>query len=236
VPHIIVRLWPGKSEQHYPHAILTWVSKSATTGHSLRILVDAIVANDSALFSKLMAHSPALATETFRRGATRQGWNPRSDFLEAIGHVIYAGDTALHFAAASYRPDMVTQLIKAGADVRARNRRGCEPLHSASAGGPGSPRWNPAAQSATIVRLIEAGANPNAQNMDGATPLHRAVRTRCAEAVRTLLQHGADPSIRNKNGSAALQLALHTTGRPGSGSPEAKAQQQEILYLLQEGR
>jgi ankyrin repeat protein len=149
--------------------------------------------------------------------------------------MIYVGDTALHFAAASYRPDMVTQLMKAGANVRARNRRGCEPLHSASVGGPGSPRWNPAAQSAAIVRLIEAGADPNAQNMDGATPLHRAVRTRCAEAVRTLLQHGADPSIRNKRGSAPVQLAIHTTGRGGSGSPEAKAQQQEILRLLQQG-
>jgi len=198
-------------------------------------LVDAIVANDSALFGKMMAHSPALATETFQRGATRKGSSPGSNFLAAIGHVIYAGDTALHFAAASHRPDMVSQLIQAGADVHARNRRGCEPLHSASVGSPGSPRWNPAAQSATIVRLIEAGADPNAQNMDGATPLHRAVRTRCAEAVRTLLQHGADPSIRNKNGSAPVQLALHTTGRSGSGSPEAKAQQQEILHLLKQG-
>ena len=83
--------------------------------------------------------------------------------------------------------------------------------------------------------LIEAGADPNAQNMDGATPLHRAVRTRCAGAVRALLDHGADPAIRNKNGSTAMQLALHTTGRGGSGSPEAKAQQQEILLLLQGG-
>jgi hypothetical protein len=69
--------------------------------------------------------------------------------------------------------------------------------------------------------------------MDGATPLHRAVRTRCAEAVRALLDHGANPAIRNKNGSTALNLALHTTGRGGSGSPEAKAQQQAILLLLQ---
>jgi hypothetical protein len=69
--------------------------------------------------------------------------------------------------------------------------------------------------------------------MDGATPLHRAVRTRCASAVRALLDHGADPTIRNKNGSTAMQLALRTTGRGGSGSPEAKIQQQEILLLLQ---
>jgi ankyrin repeat protein len=202
-----------------------------TSVQPLRQLVDAIVANDSALFSKLLDASPALATASFSRGATRQ--DPIPSFLKEIGHCIYAGDTALHFAAASYRPKMADQLIKAGANVRARNRRGSEPLHAAAFGSPGSPRWNPAAQAATIVCLIEAGADPNARNMDGATPLHRAVRTRCAGAVRALLDHGANPAILNKNGSTALKLASFTTGRPGSGSPEAKAQQQEILLLLQ---
>ena len=128
---------------------------------------------------------------------------------------------------------MADKLIKAGANLRAKNRRGSEPLHAAAFGSPGSPRWDPAAQVATIVCLIEAGADPNAQNMDGATPLHRAVRTRCADAIKALLDHGADPTVRNKNGSTALQLALHTTGRSGSGSHEAKAQQKEILLLLQ---
>ena len=121
----------------------------------------------------------------------------------------------------------------AGANVRAKNRRGSEPLHAAAFGSPGSPRWDPAAQAATIASLIEAGADPNAQNMDGATPLHRAVRTRCAGAVRALLDHGANPAILNKNGSTGFRIwALFMTGRPGSGSPEAKAQQQEILLLL----
>ena len=181
----------------------------------------------------LIAGSPALATTSFTEGATRQGTNPESDFIEEIGHHIYSGDTALHFAAASYRQEMAAELIKAGADVRAKNRRGSEPLHAAAFGSPGSPRWDPGAQAATIVYLIEVGANPNAQNLDGATPLHRAVRTRCAAAVQALLNHGADPSIRNKGGSTALRLASHTTGRSRSGSPEAKAQQHEILILLQ---
>jgi hypothetical protein len=202
-----------------------------TSEQSLRRLVDAIVADDGALFSKLLHESPALATVSFSLGATRQ--SPSPNFIKEIGHYIYAGDTALHFAAASYRPKMAGKLIQAGANVRAKNRRGSEPLHAAAFGSPGSPRWDPAAQAATIVCLIEAGADPNAQNMDGATPLHRAVRTRCAGAGRALLDHGANPAIRNKNGSTAMNLALFTTGRPGSGSPEAKAQQQEILLLLQ---
>jgi len=202
-----------------------------TSDHALRRLVDAIVANDVSLFSKLIGGSPALAIASFSKGATRR--EARPSFIKEIGHYINAGDTALHFAAASYRHQLAGRLIKSGANVRARNRRGYEPLHAAAFGGPGSPSWNPSAQAATIVCLIEAGADPNAQNMDGATPLHRAVRTRCAGAVRALLDHGADPAIRNKNGSTAMKLAVYTTGRPGSGSPEAKAQQREILLLLQ---
>lgn len=202
---------------------------------SLRGLVDAIVANEGEFVAELLAGSPALATASFSQGATRQEANLRSYFIEEIGQYIYAGDTALHFAAAAYRGEMVDRLIQAGAHVRAKNRRGSEPLHAAACGSPGLPNgWDPAAQAATIVRLIAAGADPNAPNMDGATPLHRAVRTCCADAVRVLLAHGADPSIRTKNGSTARHLALHTTGRSGSGSPEAKAQRQEILHLLPE--
>jgi ankyrin repeat protein len=198
---------------------------------SLRRFIDAIVGDDGKLFSKLLDGSSALANASFPQGATRQRSSPY--FIGETAHYIYSGDTALHFAAASYRQKMADKLIKVGANVRAKNRRGIEPLHAAAVGIPGSPNWDPAAQVATIVCLIEAGADPNAQNMDGATPLHRAVRTRCAGAVRTLLGHGADPAIRSKSGSTAMQLALHTTGRGGSGSSEAKAQQQEILLLLQ---
>jgi ankyrin repeat protein len=206
-----------------------------TSEQSLRRLVDAIVGEDTDLFSALLSRSSALATASFGQGATRKGSGGSAYFIEEIGHNIYSGDTALHFAAAAYRPKMAADLIHAGASVGAKNRRGTEPLHVAAVGNPSSTAWNPSAQAATIACLLKAGADPNAQNMDGATPLHRAVRTRCAGAVRTLLLHGADPEIRNKNGSTALQLALRTTGRGGSGSPEAKAQQQEILVLLQGG-
>ena len=209
----------------------------ATADQALRNLVDAIVANQRAVFAKMIGASPALATATFQLGESRQEslHHPGSHFLSQIGHYINSGDTALHFAAASYRPEMTNELIEAGAKVRAKNRRGTEPLHLAAVGGPNSPRWDPPAQCVTIALLIKAGADPNAQNKDGTTPLHRAVRTRCADAVRTLLEYGADPSICTKNGSRAKELAVHTTGRPGSGSPEAKAQQEKILRLL-EGR
>ncbi|MCX6596956.1 MAG: ankyrin repeat domain-containing protein [Acidobacteria bacterium] len=204
----------------------------AALDNTLRRLVDVIVAGDHAIFSHLLEESPELANAGFSQGATRQGSSVNNHFIEAIGRCLYSGDTALHIAAAAYRHRMAEQLIAAGALVRAKNRRGVEPLHAAAFGSPGSPQWDPAAQSATIACLIKAGADPNAENMDGATPLHVAIRTRSASAVQTLLDHGADASLRNKNGSAAVDLALRTTGRSGSGSPEAKAQQEEILLLF----
>jgi ankyrin repeat protein len=47
----------------------------------------------------------------------------------------------------------------------------------------------------TIAHLIEAGADPNPTDKSGVTPLHRAVRTRCAAAVKALLEAGADPRL-----------------------------------------
>jgi ankyrin repeat protein len=66
------------------------------------------------------------------------------------------------------------------------------------------------------------------------TPLHRAVRTRCATAVRALLDCGADARRQNGSGSTPIRLATLHTGRGGSGSAEAKAQQAEIVRLLEQ--
>jgi len=195
-------------------------------------LVEAIVAGDVAPVSRLLSESPQLAKASFQTGASRQA--ATKYFLDKIGRYVYAGDTALHIAAAAYQTDIVRKLIAAGADVRARNRHGAEPLHSAAVGAPGSTWWNPSAQSAAITCLIQAGGDPNAVDKTGVTPLHRAVRTRCAEAVQTLLECGADPGRKNKSGSTPTLLATVNSGRGGSGSPAAKSQQQEILRLFQQ--
>ncbi|MDQ1358246.1 MAG: hypothetical protein QOG44_2619, partial [Acidimicrobiaceae bacterium] len=43
----------------------------------------------------------------------------------------------------------------------------------------------------------------------------------------------ADPRHTNRSGTTPMQLAIWTTGRGGSGSPESKAQQVEIVDLLE---
>ena len=209
-----------------------FMDKLGASDATLMSLVQAIVRDDAALLSQLLAASPALAAASFKQGASRR--EAQAYYLEECGYYLYAGATALHAAAAGYRTEITRQLISTGADVRARNRRGAEPLHAAVVGLPGSRMWNPPAQAATVRYLIAAGADPNAVDMDGVTPLHRAVRTRCAAAVQALLEGGADPECRNHNGSTAMLLATQNTGRGGSGSPEAKAQQMEIVRLLEQ--
>jgi hypothetical protein len=202
-----------------------------TNDAALRELIEATVADDLVKCSHLIGKRPELAAAYFQDGATRQA--AKRNFLPEIGRYILAGDTALHFAAAAYRTAIAGVLIGAEACVRAKNRHGAEPLHAAAVGQPGSPNWNPDEQSHILDLLIDAGADPNTIDKRGVTPLHIAVRTRCANAVRTLLQRGADPTRKNKSGSTPLRLANLTTGRSGSGSEEAKLQQQQILRMLE---
>jgi ankyrin repeat protein len=128
---------------------------------------------------------------------------------------------------------MARALVATGADLRARNRRGAEPLHAAVIGYPGSSTWNPADQRRVILFLVESGADPNAAAAGDVTPLHRAVRNRCSAAVEALLLAGANPLLANSRGSTAYDLALLTTGRGGSGSVEAKCEQRIIIDLLE---
>ena len=197
---------------------------------ALQTLFRLIVLRDRSMTSRLLTESPSLARQAIEVGATREA--ARAYYFEEIAHYAYAGDTPLHMAAAAHETGIAEELLSRGADVSARNRRGAEPLHYATDGIPGSDAWDPEAQYATIELLIKAGANPSSEDKSGVTPLHRAVRTRCAAAVRALLVNGADALGRNKSGSTPLHLAIQDTGRGGTGSAAAREEQQEIIRLL----
>ena len=195
-------------------------------------LLRAIATGEKANVSRLLAASPRLAVDASPTGATRT--SPKPYYFKEIGHYLYAGDTALHVAAAAYRTDIAKELVGFGANVNARNRRGAQPIHYAVVGQPGSETWEPRAQAAIVAYLLRAGVDPNAADKSGVTPLHRAVRTRCAAAVRVLLANGADPRRKNGNGSTPLHLAVQNTGRGGSGTAAALEQQRKIIRLLVE--
>jgi len=199
---------------------------------ALLALLTAIASPGRGDIAQRLESSPGLVTRPVRSGATRR--NPERYFLTAIHHHVYAGDTALHIAAAAHRRGTAELLVGRGADVRARNRRGAEPLHYAADGRPGATSWDPVAQRDVITYLCEAGADANALDKSGVAPLHRAVRTRSAEGVVALILNGADPGLMNRSGSTPLHLAVQSTGKSNSGSDAAKAEQARIIATLLE--
>jgi len=190
--------------------------------------IRAVVDGDVDEVSRSLARSRALATTPSSVGATRQGAS--TFFYAYIAHYLYAGDTALHMAAAAFRRPVAALLVMHLANWRAKKPPGAPPPQYAAATNP----QNPIAQGETIEYLISVGADPNVLDRSGVSPLHRAVRTRSLAAVRALVDGGADSRQPNKAGSTPLHLAVQTTGRGGSGSPQARAQQAGIVRLLLE--
>lgn len=190
----------------------------------VRLVVDA----DKDEVARLLSATPALAKMPSPVGATRQ--EAKRFFFTRIRHYLYAGDTALHMAAAAFCRPIAELLVSHGADCRARNRRGAEPLHYAA----DANRREPLAQADVIEYLTLIGADPKALDKSGVAPLHRAVRARSLSAVRALLDNGASPRQPNKSGSTPLHLAVQPTGASGSGSDEARRQQAGIISLLLE--
>lgn len=205
--------------------------KESRATDDLWTLFRAIAAGESTTVHRLLASESQLAAQAVTQGATRES----PIFFSSIGHYVYAGDTALHIAAAGHHLEIIQKLLSLGGHPRARNRRGAEPLHYAADDATRNASFNPGAQTATIEALIRAGADPNAGDNDGVAPLHRAVRTRSVAAVAALLAHSADPRRKSGRGSTPLHLAVQNTGRGGSGSPEARQRQAEIIRMLVDG-
>ena len=191
---------------------------------AMRGLFAAIVDDDRQKVNALLKTDAGLAT----------GQVPEARLYNSrIFHWIYAGDTALHLAAAGYRIEVVRLLLESGADPNAAtNHRRSTPLHYAADGFLSSPAWDPQKQVKTIQCLLDAGADMHSQDKNGATPLHRAVRTRSLAAVRCLLQAGSDSTLRNKSGSTPFHLAVQNTGRGGTGSAAAVNAQREIIHTF----
>jgi hypothetical protein len=196
----------------------------------LLALFGAIASRDRTEIAQRLDSSLSLASRPIRSAARRH--DAETYFLAAISHYVYAGDTALHLAAAAYQTELAESLVARGADVRARNRRGAEPLHYAADGGPEAEHWDPAAQRAVIDYLVTAGADPNALDASGVAPLHRAVRNRCSAAAGALIDNGADPLLRNKKGSTPLHLAVQNTGKSNSGTDACRDEQRRLIALL----
>ena len=103
-------------------------------------------------------------------------------------------------------PEQITALIKAGADVNAKDKDGMTPV-----------MWTAACNPKTdaIAALVKAGANVNAQANDGSTPLILAVlRNPNPEVITALAKAGAKLNAENKDGMTPLEFAAMEIDNP----------------------
>ncbi|HEX4795038.1 MAG TPA: ankyrin repeat domain-containing protein [Humisphaera sp.] len=193
----------------------------------METLLEAILNDDHTAVAQLLRRESELATCQIAEARL---------YDTKILHWLYARDTPLHLAAAGYRVQIAQLLIDAGADsnAAANHRRG-RPLHYAADGYVVSPLYDGRQQVRMLRCLLEAGADLHAIDKNGATALHRAVRTRCAAAVKFLLEAGANLNTPNLPGSTPLHLAVQDTGRGGSGAAVAREAQIAIVKLLLDG-
>ncbi|KAH0619590.1 hypothetical protein JD844_000322 [Phrynosoma platyrhinos] len=108
------------------------------------------------------------------------------------------GQTPLHVAALHGHDDLVTLLLKLGADVGAKDANHAVPLHLACQNG----------HLEVVKCLIENNAKQNKKDIHGNTPLMYACLNDYREIVAFLLQHGALVNLSNNQGNTSLHKAV----------------------------
>ena len=100
---------------------------------------------------------------------------------------------------------MIATLLKAGADIEARDNDGMTALMYAAAN-----NRNPE----VITSLLKAGADVNAQSRYGVTALMYAANNKNPAVITTLLKAGADIEARDNDGRTALMWAARHNENP----------------------
>jgi hypothetical protein len=108
------------------------------------------------------------------------------------------GVTLLHNASYECKPEVVSMLLRSGADLEACDiETGIRPLHMAAKKG----------CLQACEHLIRYGAEINAQTREGATALHLAARAGHAEVALLLLKYLANHTLQDVQGHTAMHYA-----------------------------
>ena len=101
------------------------------------------------------------------------------------------GVSVLMKAAQKGTPDMISNIIKSGADINTKDFSRITPLMTAIENDNNGAAW----------LLIQGGADVNAADSNGVTPLMRAVAKGNIDIVRELIKKGADVNAETSKGS-----------------------------------
>ena len=122
--------------------------------------------------------------------------------------------TPLHLVARhSSNPEVITVLMKGGADVNAKGVGGFTPLHFAALAN---------GTAGITSALLAAGADVNARLDGGDTPLHMAASTKQKnpDVILILLSAGAEANIKNEIGETPLDPASRNQALEGTKALE----------------
>ena len=103
------------------------------------------------------------------------------------------GITPLRYALINCNADIVSLLIRYGADVHLISEHGATPIFLAC-------------DEATLELLVDAGANVNFRTYDGYTPLHSALFRRNDYVALKLIERGADVNVLSPEGTSPLHM------------------------------
>jgi ankyrin repeat protein len=115
------------------------------------------------------------------------------------------GKSALHSAGAS-KPEVISVLLAAGADEKAKDQWDRTPLHFVAATG----------SIENIKLLLDAGAKVNAKTANDWTPIHGAAKWGAQENIMVLLEAGADAAARTEMGETAFDLSSNNAKLVGT--------------------
>jgi hypothetical protein len=130
------------------------------------------------------------------------------------------GFTPLHIAVMERKEEVISLLLKAGANIEAKDGHGRTPLHWGpfayirqpmhiyeKLGEPHETVFTDPGPAKGIVLLLNAGAKIDAVDEDGDTPLHEAARLTSVRGAEALLARGAKVDVKNKAGETPLSIA-----------------------------
>lgn len=190
------RLWPNVGKLQWPEVL------NENPGNE--ILIRAIQGGHTAIANLLMQEGARLTTTDYQNGgislylAAESGDLPMADTIVTLGMDGEGPLLPLYEAASHGHVDMVSWLLRNGADLEARSQYQGTALHASAANG----------YSAVVQYLLEYGADIEAQDNAGWTPLHCAAKDGHEEVVRLLLQKGANIAARTHDGGSVLFHAV----------------------------